>query len=221
MNLASMLQQWQACQSNSACNRWENDFQHALEIAKQVELDSWEGLDADGVAKLLRSRILSTITVPVSSDPPALQSQNVERIVQCFKLPSTNTAALQLKESLRCLPLMWDSVQIPSPQVGAALVPRLQTEEVEQEFKYTHPLCGRLALAGLVRPFTRTRYPPVPSLRLARFYMGDNSCLIATTAQCWNFAQCWKSFLQNHVGKISDVCMKVHWSSEDVARRLQ
>lgn len=205
-SLGYMVLQWMECRKNGACTRWFDEFERAAEIMKQVELDSWEGLDQDGIRELLRKRILSPLAAPAASNPPALQESTVDSIIgQCFhQTAQPNHHSLYLKESLRCLPLMWDFVQIPAlPQT--ALWMRKWPEKVHQEFRHVHPLCGRLALAPLARSFSRSKYPlNWKLLRFNRFT--SNKCLTETGAHCINFKDCWAKFLTKHVGIAHDFC---------------
>merc|ERR1719440_1912204 len=80
-----------------------------------------------------------------------------------------------LKESLRCLPLMWESVEIAGLPLSG-IVPNQKTRatatRVSDPFKLQHPLCGRMAFAGLTRPFSRTKYP-MSSWKVARGAFGN------------------------------------------------
>lgn len=216
--LADLVKSWQTCADNKACAWWQTDFERAIEIIKQVEQDSWEGLDTSAIRAMLKRRVLSSLGAPPDGDLPALQEGTVEKIVsKCFKVPAAGPPQdLVLKESLRCTPMMWDSVQIPALP-NTALVPRRDRTEEEsgpsQELSHIHPLCGRIALAGLVRQFSRTKYPTRSWKLLRLLPMSDHTCLVVTGAQCINFKDCWMGFLRNHVGKIHEKCVPAASSS--------
>jgi len=213
ISFSNMLDQWKFCKKSGrygACDRWLSSWLRALEIVKQVENDSWEGLDAAGIRELLRMRILGTIAVPpvYDWDPvhiPALQESTIEAMTQCFNVPPSGGSHTVLKESLRCMPMMWDYVQIPGLPM-TALWPRHRDEPSEKEFPTAHPLCARMALAGLVRQYTRTKYPEVGWKLLRLGTMSDNTCLTVTGAQCVNFGDCFQNFMEKQVGKIHEFC---------------
>merc|ERR1711879_808387 len=166
---------------------------------------------------ILRKRILSTVAVPVDSKVPALKQTTVDRMIkQCFKVnaPSTSLVMSQaqpaiLKESLRCMPLMWDYVAVPSlPRT--ALWPRQYPAPDNTKYEGKHPLCGRIAMAGLVRQFSRTTYPFDMKLLKGVVLPGvsEHQCLTITEAQCYNFRNCWVHFLEHAMGSIHEHCAR-------------
>jgi hypothetical protein len=147
VDLRKMIEQYKKC-PHPACVGYFKEYDRAYEIIKQVEWDSWQGLRAAEVFKLLDSRLKSTLATPVDSDPPALSKTtrplwvapsppeaNVARcarrghsiMTECFEVgdvdAAVSDAAAFLKEALACHPLMSDYQQVPHPP-KRALWPR-------------------------------------------------------------------------------------------------
>merc|ERR1719181_1414683 len=95
-DLTDMLEASRACRKGKACNRWLDNYQRALEIVKQVELDSWDGLKTAGIYALLKKRILSSIAVPVNGRVPALEDSTVDTMIhKCFQIDDTEAKAAE------------------------------------------------------------------------------------------------------------------------------
>lgn len=174
--------------------------------------------------KLLKEALRDTISAPEDIEVPRLQHHTIESIMSCFNPESVartedvgklgSQEALKshkvnyLKESLACLPLMWDLVEVP-PEPRHMLWPTTDNPPLEKHLKQTHPLCGRIGLAGLAIQFSRANYPP---LHLLAFYSGagwaPNSlyCMNPTYAQCKNFKVCWEIMMTEYLADLQPLC---------------
>jgi hypothetical protein len=154
-----------------------------------------------------------TFTVPDKSEYTRIHNDTLDSIAkECFRLPGNLSEpvpeeTLVIRESTACFPLTWDAVEIPG-QPKQALWQTDWDPPVETEYKTTPPICGRMALAGLTRQFTRTTYPW--NLELLKYSswpdVEDDYCLNPSKAQCKNFKQCWQRWMNNHVRTVHPLC---------------
>lgn len=195
-------------------------FHRTMEILKHVELQDWDLMDSvlrvgsvGAVREELRKAFLDTMTVPPESPIPALTNATVEAISgECFGLdaalhdePISDETAL-LKESMQCLPLIWDKVEVPGAP-RTMLWPTDWDPPIEHRLQVP-PLCARVALAGLVRNFTRAEYPSGARLiqLTSKEKHSDRFCFDPHYAQCKNFKNCWHQTMFRHMGKINPTC---------------
>jgi len=210
VDFSTMIPEWNAARwPGFSVFRYLSDYQRAIEIMKQVEHDSWEGHDAAGIRRLLHWRILSTIATPFGSVTPALKESTVSAIMdECFKVPEDASyeavSKSLLKESLRCGPIMWDKLEVSGSPLTALWIMQ-HNNHPETERKIQHPVCARAAISAMARQFARIKYPL--NWKISRILpVSNETCLTMTAASCINFKDCFNSFMDNHMGKVAELC---------------
>lgn len=143
------------------------------------------GKDFETARAALRAAMERSMTQPKGSSMPAVDAETEAALFSCFgvspedereKLESSLTMprdhphqafdypqhALLLQEASKCLPAMWDKVEVPGPpypQVwdASSSFPGDNLKEVD-EIKL-HPVCGRMAVALNAVEMTEAPYP--------------------------------------------------------------
>ncbi|CAJ1345395.1 unnamed protein product [Effrenium voratum] len=139
------------------------------------------------------------------------ESESSLQELAAAKVPSE---VLVLHEASRCLPVMWDKVQIPGlplPQVWDAAkgFPGAPGIELVDSFQ-VHPVCARLSLAMIAHEMSKVPYPIGWSSTFDLMKKGNpqwisrhllHYCLSPDSAVCTSFTVCWALILR-HVTKL-------------------
>lgn len=235
----------QHCQHKLHC-AYMDFYIRAVELLKKLNLQNWDGIGPSSARDQVIEALLATNSTPQAAywhdqadRMPTLLNSTMHRVAtECLGLSSesgpVDTSVLMperpalLKESLQCLPLMWDISQVWGPPTMGLFPMEWQppAEDVEKAYSQTHPLCGRVAASALAQ-FSKSQYPlGLDLLRLtSRTQVTDKYCLNPVKAQCKNFQQCFAKMLEHHVASLSGGCA-VHAprpavDSEDEARRQE
>lgn len=217
-NVAEWLQLWRKCKKglSPSCTRMRV-FDRLMESFRNLDINEWDGLSLKRVRASLRRALLRTITSPEQGRLPKLSESTLKGITDdCFKIPQRHRRLAGsvpqfhlIKEALGCFPLMWDAAEVPGTP-KRALWQTDWTPPTKQAFPHSHPLCGRLALAGLSRQFQASTYPKLgPELLKYSSWkdVSDKYCMNPKKAQCQNFKDCWDRTMINHVRRVDRHCI--------------
>jgi len=206
---------WRKC--GFRCKRM-GVFSRAMEMIKRVAFKNWATLNIDDVKAILRRKVVETRSAPFEAALPRLTDATAEALIgECFKIPlSPGTTrsqqkvpheAMFLKEAMPCVPLMWDRVEVPGPPF-LPLWFSGGRPEVHTSFPKVHPICGRIALTGLMH-FNKVAYP-LNLVRQAYFTFSkdidDAYCLNPDYSTCQNFASCWERVMELYMGVVHPRC---------------
>lgn len=207
--------------------KYMSSFSRAMEMIKRVAFKNWATLSIDKVKAILRRKVVETRSAPFELETgkavlPRLTDATVDALVgECFKMPLNPVTtmpfnaglgripheAMLLKEAMPCVPLMWDRVEVPGPPF-LPLWFSGGRPEVHTSFPQAHPICGRIALTGLMH-FNKVAYP-LNLVRQAFFTFSkeidDAYCLNPDYSTCQNFASCWERVMELYMGMVHPRC---------------
>jgi len=202
---------WRKC--DFKC-KYMDPFARTHEMIKRVAFKNWASLSIDKVKDVLRRKVVETRSAPFEAALPTLTDGTVDALIgECFKVPLNAgpdvvpREAMMLKEAMPCVPLMWDRVEVPGPP----FLPLWYSggrPDVHISFPKVHPICGRIALTGLLH-FNKVAYP-INLVRQAFFTfqkeIDDSYCLNPDYSTCQNFAACWERVMELYMGVVHPRC---------------